>query len=145
MARSSARSGGGSKLQIGDGAGPEVFTDLGEVRDINGPDRTKDTDDATHMQSDNGYSESISTLLHGGSVTADLNFNPGSTTYATLVTAMEDPDPTNFRLVLPAATAKRFAFAAHVTALGSVQPFAGRMSLSVTLQITGKPVFEATA
>lgn len=145
MARTTARSGGKSQLQMGDGAGPEVFTLLGEIRDINGPDRTKDVDDATHMNSDNGYSESISTLLHGGTVTVDLNFDPEADTYPDLVTAMEDPDPTNFRLVLPAATGMRFAFAAHVTALGSVIPFAGRMALSLTLTITGKPVFEAVA
>lgn len=149
MAATQARSGFGTLLQRGDGGDPtEVFATIGEVKNVSGPSLSRDTDDATHMESPGAWRERVSTLRDGGEVTVDLNFAPSATNTATTIGDLEDDDPINYRIVFPATgggTAKRFAFAAFLTAFTPAAPHDGRMTASATFQITGEPVFEDVA
>ncbi len=69
---SSAKSSFGILLKIGDGAGS--FTAIAEVKDIDGPDITVDTEEVTHHSSPGGWDEHIATIKRGVTVTFDLNW-----------------------------------------------------------------------
>ena len=68
----------GTLLKVGDGASPEVFATIAEVKDISGPGTTLSTEDATNHDS-GGWREPVPTLLEGGEVTFDLNYYGGTT------------------------------------------------------------------
>ncbi len=146
MPPTEARSGFGTLFQRGDGATPtETFATVAEVRNISGPNITRDTDDATHMESTNGWREYISTLRDGGEVTLELNLAPSSTNAGNLFADLSDDTARNYRLAFPATgggTAKRFSFAAFQTAASPTSPHDGRMAMSATFKITGEPIFE---
>ena len=61
-----AKSAQGVQLKSGDGAGPEVFTKIGELKDISGPDEASDQLDATSL--DSTSKEFIGGLRDGGEV-----------------------------------------------------------------------------
>ena len=47
----------GTLLKIGDGASPETFTAIAEVKDITGPNMSMEFAEFTHQQSTDGYRE----------------------------------------------------------------------------------------
>ena len=58
----------GSKLQIGDGAVSEAFSDVAEIVELTPPSMSRDEIDVTSHQSSDGYREFISGLRDGGEV-----------------------------------------------------------------------------
>ena len=60
----------GTLLKIGDGASPEVFTAIAEVKDINGPAPTREFAEFTHEQSSGGNREYKPTFKNSGDVTS---------------------------------------------------------------------------
>ena len=67
-------------LKIGDGATPEVFTAIAEVKDINGPVLSREFAEFTHQQSASGYREYKPTFKNSGDVTFKCNFLPDDET-----------------------------------------------------------------
>lgn len=141
MAATSARSGFGTLFQIGDGAGPEVFTTIAEVRDISGPAIRQMVEDATHMESPDGYAEKVPTIREAGDVTFQMHLVAGNATQDLLRADLNAGTKRNFRIVVGGAT-KRWAFTGYVTEVGSSHPVKGVMVNDVTISLTGKPVLE---
>ncbi len=140
MARTQARGGFGTKILVGDGAGSETFTELGEVRDVSGPELRHVIEDATHMASDDGWAESISVgLKEAGPITFDLHNVPDSTMQAALRADLEAGTLRNFRLVFPGAT-KRIELSAFVESMSPNFPVRGVTTWSVSLRVSGRPV-----
>lgn len=131
----------GTLLQMGDGASPEVFTTLAEVKDISGPDISLDTEDITPHDAVGGWEEFIPTILRSGEVTFDLNFVPSSTQHGDsaggLINILKNRTKTNFKLVLPTTPTYSWAFAAYVTGFSNSMPVGGVLGASVTLKVTG--------
>jgi hypothetical protein len=138
----------GAQLQIGDGAMTEAFTTVAGVKDISGPQMTRDNVEVTAHDSPDGYKERVPTLKDGGQVTFELNWDPSDATHdlATGLGSLIDvDDPTHFRLVYPRLS-KRWAFSGYVTAYGPIAaPVAGVHQAPVTIMVTGQPVLEATS
>lgn len=129
----------GTLLKIGDGASPtEVFTTIAEVKDISGPSVALGTEEVTSHDS-GGWREFVPTLLEGGEVTFDLNFNAGNTQGFSggLYDDMIDKTRRNFKIVLPTTTSKTGSFAAYVTGFELAAPVEGVLTASVTLMISG--------
>jgi hypothetical protein len=133
---SAAVAGIGTQLKIGDGGGSEVFTTIGEVKDITGPAVTVDIVEVTNMDSPSFFKEYIPTLKDGGEVTFDVNYIGTSTTQAQLVTDYGNRTRRNFQLVTTHASPKTIAFAAYITNLSHSFPIADAVKRSVTLRIT---------
>jgi predicted secreted protein len=131
----------GTILKIGDGATPEVFTAIAEVKDITGPGLTREFADFTHQQSSGGYREYKPTFKNSGDVTFKCNFLPDDETqgFATggLLKDYEDGTLRNFQLVFPDFGATKAAFAAYVANIQPGAPIAGPLELNVTLRVTG--------
>jgi len=134
----SAIPGYGTLLKMGDGATPETFSTIVEVNEINPPEITLKTDDATHHGS-GGWEEVIATLLSGGEISAKVNWIPTDATHnesTGFYAAMINRTKKNWKVVLPDST-KTFAFAAYVTKSKLGTPLDKKMTAEITLKITG--------
>ncbi len=137
-----ATKGQGTLLKIGDGAGPEVFTTIAEVRDINGLSLEQLTEEATNQGSPGGWMEHVGTLLNAGDLTFDLNFLPADATQsfaAGLIKDMVNRTKRNFELIFTDPALTKWTFAALVVNFGPSMPIAGLTTAAVTLRVTGQP------
>lgn len=128
----------GTELQIGDGGGPEVFTEVAQVRNITGPSATADTEDVTTHDNANAWREFISLFLDGGEVTLELIFDPDGTTHQALRTDFVNRVRRNFKIVFPDATTTTWPFAGVVTAFGPSAPVDGALTAAVTIKVAGE-------
>lgn len=132
----SAKIGWGTILSIGNGATPEVFTSVGESKDIDGASVTNSWLDATHNESPEGYVEEIPGLKNKKQVTFRMNYCSTDTQQQTLITAAEDQTLHNFELQENDASGRKLSFAAYVE-YDITRPTAGIRELSITLNIPG--------
>lgn len=137
MAATNARSGFGTLLQREDSPGSGTYTTVAEVTNIGGPSETLDTDDATHMESPDGFGEIIPTLAHGGTVDLTLNLVEADTTQLNMHADLQSKTKRNYRMIWPAQS-KEALFAAYVTEHNPAQPVDGKMVRNCTLTLTGK-------
>lgn len=133
----------GTLLKIGDGAGPEVFTTLAEVKSIEGPGmETEVIDVTTHSSAAAGaFREKLATLIDAGEVTFDLNFVPGDTQHIALRADQLARTKRNFELWYPGSVSADIEFQAIVTSFPLSFPTDGVIESSVTLTITQAPTF----
>lgn len=119
MATTEARSAQNTYIETGDGASPETFTELAEVKSIGGPNESQEELDATHLRSTGGYREFVPSFKDGGEIPMVLNFIPGNTTQQALRTEFAtNPSPTkNRRITFPDGTT--CTFAAWVKSIGT--------------------------
>lgn len=132
----------GTLLKVGDGAGPEVFTAIAEVKDISGPTISLATAEVTHQQSTDGFDEFVGTINSGGEVTFAVNYIPTDATHdATdgLISICKAKTLNNFQLVFPDGASTTWTFAALVTRVSPTAPVNGALTGDVTLKISGSP------
>ena len=128
---------------------PETFATLAEVKDIDGPDISLDTEDITPHDAVGGWEEFVPTILRSGEVTFGLNFVPGNAQHGDfsggLINLLKNRSRRNFRLVLPTNPAYQWTFAAYVTGFSNSMPVGGVLGADVTLKVTGVLALEAVA
>jgi len=132
----------GTLLKIGDGAPTEVFTTIAEVMDISGPSQTMATAETTSQTSANKARTFIGTVLDGGEVTFDINYEPAGATHdqtTGLIKDQTDLTVRNFELVFPDPATTTWSFAALVTNFEPTAPVDGALTASVTLKVSGLP------
>lgn len=119
----------------------ETFATLAEVKDIEGPDISLDTEDITPHDAVGGWEEYIPTILRSGEITFDLNFVPHNLQHGDftggLINLLKNRSRRNFRMVLPTSPAFAWTFAAYVTGFANSEPVGGVLGASVTLKVTG--------
>lgn len=138
----SARIGYGTLFASGNGASPEVFTTLGEVTALTPPGWARDTVDATHEQSPDAHREFIAGLADAGEVSMDINYVPGGAAAASLEAekALTGPSAAiNRRITFPDGS--YMIFVGILTGVEPDAPIDDKMSASITLKVSGKPVF----
>lgn len=125
----------GIKVAKGNGASPEVFTDIPEIVSFSGPGGSGQVIDVTDL--DSAAIEKIMGLPDEGQLTLEINYRPDNAVHAGLRTDRANQTLRNFRITFTDPGATTWTFAAYVlnfTAQGGVNA-AGRAS--VTLEITG--------
>lgn len=148
--KTKAKAGIGVLMKMGDGASPEVFATLGGVTNLEAGGVSLATEDATHLDSPDYYTEVIATLKTGQPWTATLQWNPDDATHDELTgvrAKLEARALTTFRIDTTAAElTKGIAIDGYVTELGNVtiSP-TGIMTQSFTVTPSGKPRVEAIA
>lgn len=128
---------------MGDGAAPENFTTVAEVKDITGPAQSTDVQDVTNQSSPGGYEEIAPTIRRSGEVDFDVNFIPGDATHnATtgMIAALNNKTKKNWYLQLNNIGANYWSFAAYCIGFQTKAPVAGVLAGTVKLKITGQPV-----
>lgn len=132
----------GTLLKRGDGATPEVFTDIAEVLDIGGISLENGMADVTSHLSASRYEQSVPTTKKVGPVTFKLNFVPTTPTHSYTSGLIKDFDNQtlrNFTVTFPDAGGTHWHFAAYVSKVDIAAPVKGILSGDVTLTISGAP------
>jgi len=132
---SSAIAGVGTVFNRGDGASSEAFTSIAEVNSISGPTMSRDFIDVTSLDSTDGYREFIGGFRDGGQLTLNMNFTRDG--FEQMRLDFEDDDSINYQIVLPDAGNTTLDFAAFVTDLPLTITPDDKVTVDVTMKITG--------
>ena len=108
---------------------------IADVISISGPSVTRDTVDVTTLGSTGGYREFITGLRDGGTLTFELNFS--KTGYEAMKTDYESDDAVSYVIELPDTDKTEISFDGLVTDFPVEIPLEDKVSVSVTVKITG--------
>lgn len=126
----------GMELKIGDGASPEVFTAIPEIKTFSGPGGSATVIDVTDLSSQ--AKEKRMGLADEGQLSFTINYIPTNDEHAALREAREDRAETNFKLVFtddsPSTT---WSFSGFVTGFSVSGAVDGVVEANVTIEITG--------
>lgn len=144
MAVTNALIGYGVHLARGDGASPEVFTNIAELTDLSTPSMTKDQVEATHTDSPDGFREFIPGLKDGGEFTATCNFlssnaTQGNASGGALNDFINETTTRNWRISFPGSPTVTWTFKAVITGYNVITPMEDRMTLELTFKVAGAP------
>lgn len=138
---SQAKGGFKTKLYREDPSG--TWQQVSEILDVTGPATSQVIEDATHMDSADGFSEKIAVgLREAGDVTFQMHLLQDDASQNGLLADLNASTSRAYRIVFPSGT-KRIVFTGFVANIGNAFPVRGKMVQDVTLSITGKPVREA--
>jgi len=139
----------GTKLAVGNNETPsEEFTEMAQVRDIDGPGMNMSTIEATHHQSASNMKEYVAGLVDGGEVTFEVVWDPADATHddtTGFIYLLKNRLKRNWKLVTPVAASVGYwalAFAAFVTQFKTKEPVEGMLAADVTLKVTGAVTLE---
>jgi len=121
--------------------GPTGGTVVAQVRSINGPGLSLDTEDVTTHDSTSAWEQVVATILRSGTMTLDLVYDPANATHKNagvgLIAIMVGRATDGFTLTFPDSTA--WVFDAYVTGFEPSAPHDGALTATVTLKLTGAP------
>ena len=133
---SDAISGVGTEFKRGDGASNEVFTTIAEVNSITGPGMTRSFIDVTSLDSTGGWREFITSFRDGGTIALSMNYTLSG--YNDMLEDFENDSSVNYQLVLPDTGSTTLEFAAYVTDLPLTIPTDDKITMNVTMKISGQ-------
>ena len=108
---------------------------IADIISINGPGMARDTVDVTTLGSLGGYREFITGLRDGGTLTFEVLFS--KTGYQALKTDFENDDAEAYSIELPDDDSTIIGFNGLVTDFPVTIPLDDKVSVSVTIKITG--------
>jgi predicted secreted protein len=133
----------GIELRVGaTTAATDATVLLGGLTDIPAPSFTRETLDVTAHDSPNGFREFIGGLKDPGEMACALNWTPGNDTHDIIIAMMDEDVPRVFEVTFtqvdPAVTC---TFTASLTTFEPTGPVEGQLTASLTLRVTGVPVW----
>jgi predicted secreted protein len=146
---SKAFGGPGTFLAVGNGASPEVYTEVAEIKTIKRSGSKMDTPDVTNMETVNRYREYIATLLDAGEISIEGNYIPHDTTQQNLQALFDNATLAPWTITNPAQSIEVsgdllpgfWAFNAYLTSLDIDWDVAKEATFSAKLKVTGRPVY----
>lgn len=123
----------GTKFERHDGS---AFATIARVFGMDGPSLSRDAVEVTAYDSPGGYREKIGGLRDGGQVTFSLNFK--RETYLIFKGDFDNDDPVQYQIVLPDSGNTTFTFNGIVTELPLTIPEGDRVTVDVTIDISGE-------
>ena len=123
----------GTQLRKWDGAGNWVAQ--AEITNITGPSMNRTTIDSTTMDTTGGYMTFISALRDPGSLSLDVNFTRA--VYDIYKDDFENDAAQSYEIVLPDADKTTFEFEGLVTDLPMTIPVNDKISMNITIKISG--------
>ncbi len=131
----------GTKFQRWDtSSSPGAWQEIAEVFSISGPAMSRETINVTHFGSSAKYRERISGLRDGGTVSLSMNFRRD--VYDILKADFEDDDRQSYRIILPDDDETTFEFLGLVTELPPSIPAEDRVTMDVSIEISGEVTVE---
>lgn len=141
---SKATPGPGFLLQKGDGATPENFTTVAEVRDIKGPSIKTDLHEVTNQSSAGGYEEHVPTIRRSGTVSFPVNLIPTDPTHNSstgFIADLNNKTLRNWKLLDNDGFSSVVTFKGYVVDFEQTMPVAGVLTGEVSIKVVGQPVF----
>ena len=132
---SQATAGVGTRLKRWDSG---VWTEIAEIKNINGPTKSKGTIDVTSLSSTGGYREFIGGFKDGGTISMSMIFRRD--TYDIMNTDFESSGLKNYEIIFPDDEDTTIEFEAEVTELGLATTTDDAITSDVTLKVSGQPV-----
>jgi len=117
------------------------WEDIAEITNITGPGMSRDTIDTTALDTSGGYRTFITGFRNPGTVTLTMNFTRD--TYEQMKTDFEDDNTKNYEILLPDDDNTSLYFAALVTELPLTIPPDDKVTVDVTIQISGQVTLES--
>ena len=115
---------------------------LGGITALPPPPFSRDAVDVTSLSSPNATREYIPALREPGEVSLDLNWVPGNATDLVLIEILDETDSRLFQITYAQVTPARVcSFHAYVSAFEPGVPYDDKMTATVTLKVSGKPVW----
>jgi predicted secreted protein len=128
----------GTLLQVGDGASPEVFTTIGGLSSITGPNFTSNSIDVTSHDTTGGFREKITGLKDAGQISGTLFFDCSLSQHQALLDDYKANTAKNYRLVLATfSPQKYFSFSATPSEVNYTFNVDGAQEAQVTFEISG--------
>lgn len=126
----------GMLIKIGNGASPEVFSTISEIKTFSGPTGSAAVIDVTDLSS--SAKEKRMGLADEGQLSFTINYIPDNTQHTLLRTRRASRDETDFKMVFtddsPSTT---WSFSAFVTGFAVSGAVDNVVEANVTLEITG--------
>jgi predicted secreted protein len=132
---SNAFSGINTQFKRGDGASNEAFTTIAEVKNISGPDVSRDFIDVSSLDSTDGYREFIAGFRDAGQVVLSMNYTRVS--YDLLKADFDTNSARNYQIVFGDTGLTTYDFAGWVVGLTHNTDFESAVALEVTIKIDG--------
>jgi predicted secreted protein len=124
----------GAVIKIGDGASPEVFTNVSKLLadpQISG----RSVEMVSFKTHDVAYIQKLPGLIENGQIQFQVAYDSDDTTHAALESAFEAKTAKNFKIVMTDTGARQFAFSAFVQNLSYSMPNDNLNTMSVTLEV----------
>lgn len=113
-----------------------AWVNLAEINNITGPGMTRDTIDVTSLDSTGGYREFITGFRNPGTLSMSMNFTRAS--FDTMQTDFESDSAQNYEIVLPDDENTTVEFEGYVTEIPLTIPPDDKVTVDVTIQISGQ-------
>jgi predicted secreted protein len=133
----SATHGYGTKLKLGNGASPEVFTEIPGLKGFTLPSGSADQIDVTAHDSPDTTKQYISGLIETGELGFDIFFDSSESIHEDLWDLNASGDEKNWQVLAPDTGATLFEFAAFVTNMEIEFPVEDAINATVTIKLTG--------
>lgn len=122
-----------------------AFTEIAEVISMNGVPMTRPPTKLTHLKSDDRAHEKIPAILDGGQVTLKLNFSRAR--HAQLAGLITDPTAGNnngrYKFLVYVPDSYMMVVKGFLSSFPTDIPDDDRITIDVTIEVSGKPVFVA--
>lgn len=129
----------GSYLEHTPDGSPEVWDELEECKNIDGPTASSGQTETTHLRST--AKEFLAQLPDNGEVTLTCNFTAGTEQMRLRTMFTSQADPQRFRIKVPTDATKTtfhiFSFSASVTRWATSEAVDNAVPLNITLKVTG--------
>jgi hypothetical protein len=113
-----------------------TYTTVGEIFEFSGTSLSMDTVDATDFSHTDGHRRFIAGLIDAGEVTFTLHFDPALTVYGAIDTIFKARTAKNWKFTYAGSTVNTIV-SALVTGLGRAVPMDEKMTMEVTLKLSG--------
>ena len=112
---------------------------VGELSDIGGPSRSRDTIDVSSHDSANGFREFVGGMRDGGDVSLEGLYT-NEVGQKALNTNYEGNVAQTIIITFPMTPTVTCTFSGIVTAIGNTAPYEDKLGFSATIKVSGKPV-----
>ncbi len=129
----------GTLVQLGDGASPEVFATIGQVRSISGPTTKAEIVDITTHSTAGFWREKLAVLIDPGDISFPINFDSADATHAFatgLWSLFVGLIQRNYKMVFPNA-AGQLAFKGYVSGHSFNVPVDNVLGADISIAING--------
>jgi len=135
---SNAKAGVGTEFRRWSGT---EWVEIAEINSITGPGMSRDTIDVTSLSSTGGYREFITGFRNAGTVVLAMNFT--RSTYDLMKDDFESDVARNYEILLPDDEATSLEFEGLVIDLPLTIPADDKITVNVTIQISGQVVINS--